>query len=97
MYEYFGFGLQLLEDGDDMFLRFLHWLLKYHLSTPSKRSLQAWHMVSDGLAADELSFLFLFIFILCCFVLYFCFCFFNLFLWVWLLIHYGFFVVLKCP
>ena len=39
MYEYFGVGLQLLEDVDDMFPRFLHWLPKYHLSMPPKRSL----------------------------------------------------------
>ena len=39
MYEYFGVGPQVLEDVDDMHLWFFHWLPKYHLSTPPKRSL----------------------------------------------------------
>ena len=41
MYGYFGVGSQLSEDVDDVFPRFLHWMPKYRLSTPPKRSLQA--------------------------------------------------------
>ena len=44
MYEYFGVGPQLLEDVDDVFRRFLHWMAKYRLSTPPKHSLQAWQI-----------------------------------------------------
>ena len=40
MYEYFGVGPQILEDVGGMYPRFLHWLPKYHLSTPSKCFLQ---------------------------------------------------------
>ena len=72
MYEYFGVGPQLLEDVDNMFPRFLRWLPKYHLSMPPKCSLQAWRMVIDNLAADEVSF-----FLFCCFC-------FSFSLWVWL-------------
>ena len=56
MYEYFGVGPQVLEDVGDMYPRFLHWLPKYHLSTPSKRSLQVWHMVIDNLTVANVSF-----------------------------------------
>ncbi|KAK9993607.1 hypothetical protein SO802_023310 [Lithocarpus litseifolius] len=55
MYEYFGVGSQLLEDVDDMFPRFLHWLPKYCLSAPPKHSLQAWRTMIDSLAADDMS------------------------------------------
>ena len=65
MYEYFGVGPYLLEYVDDMYPRFLHWLPKYHLSEPPKRSLQVWHMVIDNLTADDVSFC----------VFFFCFCF----------------------
>jgi len=44
MYEYFRVGPQVLEDVIDMYPRFLPWLLKYRLSTPSKHSLQVWCM-----------------------------------------------------
>ena len=63
MYEYFGVGPQLLEDVDDIFPRIVHWLPKYRLSTPPKRSLLAWWMVIDSLDVDEVSF-----FLFCCFV-----------------------------
>ena len=71
MYEYFGVGLQLLEDADDMLPRFLRWLPEYHLSVPPKCSLQAWRMVIYGLATDYVSFLLLivfggFVFLCCC-------------------------------
>ena len=39
MYEYFRVGPQLLEDIDDMFLKFLRWLPKCRLSMPPKHSL----------------------------------------------------------
>ena len=85
MYEYFGVGPQLLEDVDDMFPRSLCWLPKYHLSAPPKRSLQAWCMVIDSLAADDKSFLLLFVWgfyvlVLCCLASF----------------HSGFFVIFKC-
>ena len=41
-----------------MYLRFLCWLRKYHLSTPSKHSLEVWHMVIDNLTAADVSFFF---------------------------------------
>ena len=41
-----------------MYPRFLHWLPKYGLSTPSKRSLQVWCMVIDNLTADDFFFFF---------------------------------------
>ena len=58
MYEYFGVGPQVLEDVGDMYPRILCWLPKYHLSTPSKRSLQVWHMVIDNLTVANVSFFF---------------------------------------
>ena len=42
MYKYFGVGLQVLEDADGMYARFLCWLPKYFLSMPSKHSLEVW-------------------------------------------------------
>ena len=60
MYEYFGVGPQVLEDVGDMYLRFLHWLPKYHLSTLSKRSLQVWRMVINNLIVADVSFFFFF-------------------------------------
>ena len=47
----------------DMHPRFLHWLPKYCLSTPSKRSLQVWRMVIDNLTVDNVSFSFSFLFV----------------------------------
>ena len=45
-----------------------------YLSVPPKRSLQAWRMVINGLAADDVSFLLLFVFggfvFLCCVVFF---------------------------
>ena len=58
MYEYFGVGPQVLEDVGDMYPRFLHWLPKYHLLTPSKRSLQVWRMVIDNLVVVDVNFFF---------------------------------------
>ena len=56
MCEYFGLDPQLLEVVDDMFPRFLRGLPKYRLSVPPKRSMQAWCMVIDDLATNEVSF-----------------------------------------
>ena len=53
MYEYFGVDPQLLEDVDDVFLRFLCWMPKHLLSKPPKISLQAW--VIDGLDVEDVS------------------------------------------
>ena len=39
-----------------MFPKFLRWLPKYRLSTPTKRSFQTWCMVVDNLAANDVSF-----------------------------------------
>ena len=86
MYEYFGVGPYLLEDVDDMYPRFLRWLPKYHLSEPPKRSLQAWCIVINSLATNDVSFfcccLFLWfcVFVLCCLASF----------------HSGLFVVFKC-
>ena len=60
MYEYFRVGPQVLEDVGGMYPRFLRWLLKYHFSTPSKRSLQVWRMVIDNLIVADVSFFFFF-------------------------------------
>ena len=43
----------------DEFPRFLHWMPKNRLSTLLKRTLLAWQMVSDGLGAEDVSFIFL--------------------------------------
>ena len=58
MYEYFRVGPQVLEDVGGMYPRFLRWLLKYRFSTPSKRSLQVWHMVIYNLIVANVSFFF---------------------------------------
>jgi len=65
MYEYFGVGPQVWEDVDGMYPRFLHWLPKYHLSTPSKRSLEVWRMVIDNLIVADVSYFFYVCGILC--------------------------------
>ena len=58
MYEYFGVNPQVREDVDRIYPRFLHWLPKYHLSTPSKHSLEVWRMVIDNLIVADVSFFF---------------------------------------
>nr|POE61699.1 hypothetical protein CFP56_51905 [Quercus suber] len=55
MYEYFGVGLQVQEDVDGIYPRFLRWLPKYRLSTPSKRSLEVWCTVIDNLIVANIS------------------------------------------
>ena len=63
MYEYFGVSPQVWEDVDGIYPRFLHWFPKYHLSTPSKRSLEVWRMVIKNLTVADLSFFFFFFFV----------------------------------
>ena len=58
MYEYFGVDPQVREDIDGIYPRFLHWLLKYRLSMPSKRSLEVWRMVIENLTIADVSFFF---------------------------------------
>ena len=55
MYEYFGVGPEIWEEVPGIFSRFLHWLPKHHLSTPSRCSLEIWHLVIDNLTADDVS------------------------------------------
>ena len=58
MYEYFGVGPQVREDIDGIYPRFLCWLPKYRLSTPSKCSLEVWRMVIDNLTVANVIFFF---------------------------------------
>ena len=55
MYEYFGVGSEIQEKVAGFFPRFLRWLPKRRLSTPSRRSLEIWHLMIDNLTADDLS------------------------------------------
>ena len=55
MYEYFGVGLEIQEEVTGIFPRFLHWLPKHYLSTPSRRSLEIWYLVINNLTADDVS------------------------------------------
>ena len=54
MYEYFEVGPQVWEDVDGIYPRFLH----YRLSTPSKHSLEVWHMVIGNLTIADVRFFF---------------------------------------
>ena len=40
MYEYLGVGPKIWEEVNGIFPRFLHWLPKHRLSTPSRHSLE---------------------------------------------------------
>ena len=55
MYEYFGVGPKIQEEVNDIFPRFLRWLPKHRLSTPSRRSLEIWRLVIDNLTTDDVS------------------------------------------
>ncbi|KAK9997566.1 hypothetical protein SO802_022252 [Lithocarpus litseifolius] len=55
MYEYFGVGLEIWEEINDIFPRFLCWLPKHRLSTSSRRSLEIWCLVIDNLTANDMS------------------------------------------
>ena len=62
MYEYFGVGPEIREEVTGIFPRFLRWLPKHHLSIPSRRSLEIWHLVIDNLTIDDVSSFFLLLF-----------------------------------
>ena len=55
MYEYFGVGPEIREEVASIFPRFLRWLPKYRLSTPSRHSLEIWRLVINNLTADDVS------------------------------------------
>ena len=55
MYEYFGVGPEIRGEVNDIFPRFLRWFPRYRLSTPSRHSLEIWHMVIDNLTFDGMS------------------------------------------
>ena len=55
MYEYFGVGPEIHEEVASIFPRFLCWLPKHCLFTPSRCSLEIWHLVIDNLTADDVS------------------------------------------
>ena len=59
MYEYFRVGLEIWEEVATIFPKFLRWLPKHRLSTPSRRSLEIWCMVIDNLTVDDASSFFL--------------------------------------
>ena len=56
MYEYFEVGPKIQEEVAGIFTRFLRWLPKHRLPTPSRRSLEIWCLVIDNLIADDVSF-----------------------------------------
>ena len=62
MYKYFGIGPEIQEDVAGIFPRFLCWLPKHRLSTPSKHSLEIWHLVINNLTIDDVSSFFLLLF-----------------------------------
>ena len=64
MYEYFGVGLEIREEVNNIFPRFLRWFPKHRLSMPSKRSLEIWRLVIDNLITDDVSLSFSFLFLL---------------------------------
>ena len=55
MYEYFGVGPEIQEEVAGIFPRFLRWLPKHRLSTPSCHSLEIWRLVIDNLTVDDVS------------------------------------------
>ena len=55
MYEYFRVSPKIREEVNDIFPRFLCWLPKHHLSTPSKCSLKIWQMMINNLTVDDVS------------------------------------------
>ena len=89
MYEYFGVDPQVREEVDGIYPRFLHWLPKYCLLTPSKRYLEVWHMLIDNLIVANVSFFFFFGW-------NFMFKGFCDLVVVWSSFHSGFFVVFRC-
>ena len=68
MYEYFGVGLEIQQEVNNIFPRFFRWLPKHHLFTPFRHSLEIWRLVIDNLTIDDVSpffFFFSFFFFLC--------------------------------
>ena len=59
MYEYFGVGPEIQEEVTGIFPRFLHWLPKHRMSSPSRRSLEIWRLVIDNLTINDMSSFFL--------------------------------------
>ena len=54
-YEYFGVGPEIWEEVAGIFPKFLHWLPKHCLSTPSRRSLEIWCLVINNLTTNDVS------------------------------------------
>ena len=88
MYEYFGVDPEILEKVDDIYSRFLRWLPKYHLSMPSRCSLEIWRVVIDNLTVDDVSPSF--------FIFSFCLWGFWCLMMVWSSFDFGFFVIFRC-
>ena len=55
MYEYFGVGLEIQQEVNNIFPRFFRWLPKHHLFTPFRHSLEIWRLVIDNLTIDDVS------------------------------------------
>ena len=55
MYEYFGVGPEIWEEVACILPRFLRWLPKHRLSTPSRHSLEIWRLVIYNLIANDVS------------------------------------------
>ena len=55
MYEYFAVDPEIWEEVAGFSPRFLHWLPKHRLSTPSRCSLEIWRLMIDNLNADDVS------------------------------------------
>ena len=62
MYEYFGVGPETQEEVNGIFPRFICWLPKHRLSTPSRHSLEIWRLVINNLTANDVSPSFFFFF-----------------------------------
>ena len=55
MYKYFGVSPKIWEEIVGIFPRFLCWLPKHRLSTPSRCSWEIWRLVIDNLTTDGVS------------------------------------------
>ena len=80
-------GPQVQEDVDGIYPRFLHWLPKYRLSMPPKRSLEVWCMVIDNLTMAVVR---------VCVCVCVCVCGFLCLIVVWSSLHFRFFVIFRC-
>ena len=63
MYEYFGVGLEIQQEVNNIFPRFFRWLAKHHLFMPFRHSLEIWRLVIDNLTIDDVSPFFFFFFL----------------------------------